>query len=276
MRRIVKIATPFVYASTRVWAAAPLATMQASPSALSPNLYMCQMRQSSSYREIEETTHSEEGKTDHAEDSLSTELGDDEFDYIEASCQEMHDIVLAMSNHLLTLGRPSRPHDTTRVPRKVPSHKKYVWVEDAVAGQEKFSEDFVRLKQHLTQESWNRLMESASKYDNNMRHAQLNTKFFPNSVAPKALWVGSDFAKYFKHAPYEAAQLRSDIPSHVVENARCLRDADTMRQLRRLTMANHEHRQALEVLLYTLVENAPKVDASRLNRTEGLGKPFGE
>lgn len=218
--------------------------------------------------------------------ALSSDVADsadDGFDYVEASCQEIHDLTTSMVCHLRDLGGPRRAYDVRgsdkidgNASQRRGTHYRYGTVGAAVEGQQRFADDFSRLMQHLTQKPFNRIHSSSTKYANNRHQYLRKVRHSASHVVPIKAWEATDYPQYFSHAPHEAARLRSDIPSFVVENARALRDDKTMNNLKILSCRNHEFRLQLEKHLYTLINRAPKVRTTHMNRTSGISKPFEE
>ncbi|EPY38231.1 hypothetical protein AGDE_05700 [Angomonas deanei] len=96
-----------------------------------------------------------------------------------------------------------------------------------------------------------RLLESAGKGFRDQRCDGVNRR---KNFLEKASWRSFPF-KWFKHAPFEVEQLRSDVPEAIVKNTRFYRDHSTLNSLFTMMEVKHPYRPKIEARMLEIVSH---------------------
>jgi hypothetical protein len=109
-----------------------------------------------------------------------------------------------------------------------------------------------------------RMMRSAGQIKHNKREANNKVGMSgpyrtdqPHKGRPSLRMEASSYPQMLRHAPYEAANVRSDMPAHIGDNARSLRDNDTINTLAKLLQMKHPRGIEFMSTWLELVEKAP-------------------
>ncbi|KAH8606886.1 hypothetical protein ERJ75_001429500 [Trypanosoma vivax] len=203
-----------------------------------------------------------------------------QFDELEAASQEIHDLCHAMINYL----RKVDPDETEclfekrcarRFREPVPEHKRRLlhgYGSRAVRRQNcyrtkkeydeatklflQFGEKLLLL---LTRPVMDRIIESAGKGHRDHRADGIHRY---RHVVERATWRYFPH-RWFKHAPFEVQQLRSDIPDVTVANTRAMRDLSTINSLFTLMEPQHPFRSKLEERLFSIINEYDPVHTTR-------------
>jgi hypothetical protein len=199
-----------------------------------------------------------------------SEVDEGVFDELEAVSQELHDVCKAMVEYArIACTRWDQPKF---FPVRMSENVNYTPVSDRIvcpgqgaagrpqgyttaanleAATKLYNELGAKAVQLLTPEAIDRLVHSAGK---KFRDKKGNNRVAGRNIMARANWTKFPIS-HFKEAPYEMQQLRSDMPTELVLNARSLRDLATLRNL--MTLAGgteHPYRQQIESILWQHVE----------------------
>ena len=169
---------------------------------------------------------------------------DTPFDEVEAACQDIHDLTIAMERHLRNVHHKAKDYDS------------YASLKKADLMFNKWSQ---QLMAHLTSEVVDRLMLSAKRKGSIRGHR--------SRLVDRCRWTSSQFRTLMMHAPFELESLRSDINPELVKDARCTRDEQTMNSLMRLTSESSSIRCPLESRMWTLLQRYDKCFSRSTSRT---------
>ncbi|KAH9598949.1 hypothetical protein LSM04_004442 [Trypanosoma melophagium] len=208
-----------------------------------------------------------------------------EFDELEAASQEIHDICFAMINHL----RKTDPDETKdlferrcarRFREPVHEHKRrllhghgskglkrrncYKTKKELNEGTQLFLQFGEKLLLLLTKPVMDRIIESAGK---GCRECRSDGVHRYRNPLERASWRVFPH-RWFKHAPFEVQQLRSDMPEFAVLNTRALRDLSTIRSLFTLMEPQHPFRSQLERRLFEITQEYDPVHKFNKNEQE--------
>lgn len=181
-------------------------------------------------------------------------------DLVEASLQECHDLSIALHENLQRLG-------AVRARRTGPdtSRNHYSNHGDAMKGMELYHVHIEKLLFHISQpQVVPRMLRSAGqiKHDKREKHNKVGMSGpyrtdQPHKGLPSLRMEASSYPQMLRHAPYEAANVRSDMPAHIGDNARSLRDNDTILILAKLIKMKHPRGMELVSTWLELMEKAP-------------------
>eukprot|EP00758_Cryptobia_borreli_P006593 Tbor_TRINITY_DN5183_c0_g1::TRINITY_DN5183_c0_g1_i1::g.25978::m.25978 len=250
-------------------------------------------------RETVEGT-SEEGEDGILENICESE-GEGGFDAVEATLQELHDLTLAIEQHLGRMrgdelgirchpgglrGRAAfscNPSDVTTKsrPRIV---QKYCTMGDAADHDKLYDEYMTKVFYHLRNPIiMQQMTNSTSK--GNIERARCRPSSSPRSVYRNsqqyiARWqfTCTSYHSMMRHAPFELEGVRSDMPRHVIKNSRSIRDRETMRLLVKLSCTPHRYRQQLQSRMTELLEGvkgskvADHFKGDNLSNDNGTGR----
>ncbi|ORC90054.1 uncharacterized protein TM35_000091040 [Trypanosoma theileri] len=212
-----------------------------------------------------------------------------EFDELEAASQEIHDLCYAMINHL----RKTDPDETKdlferrcarRFREPVHEHKRrllhehnkglqrrncYRTEEELKEATQLFLQFGEKLLLLLTKPVMDRMIESAGKGCRDCRSDGVHKYRKP---LERASWRVFPH-RWFKHAPFEVQQLRSDMPEFAVLNTRTARDLSTIRSLFTLMEPQHPFRSQLESRLFEITQEYDPVH--KINKSERNSSPSG-
>lgn len=204
----------------------------------------------------------------------STELRDeealdDDFDELEAACQEVHDLCYAMIAYL----RRADPDATKalferrvmkRIREPVPEpyrrllhghgdrsarrRNRFRSEADLKEATQLYFQLGEKLLLVLTKPVVDRLLENAGKGHRDLRSDGVHKYKRP---LERASWRTFPH-RWFKHAPFEVQQLRADIPQSAVLNTRFYRDHATVRYLFTLMEPQHPYRAPIERRLFAI------------------------
>ncbi|CUE76210.1 Hypothetical protein, putative [Bodo saltans] len=204
------------------------------------------------------------------EDRGDSESTDENFDEIEASAQELHDIVFAMVEYL----RKTDPDRTKEIIggsrndmlfKQASTHEKCLVPSALYGGRAKsyaskkelddattlFLELGPKLMLHLRKDVMKRMLANTRRFTEINSSSRLSVR--RNFVA-KAQLRGFHQAPHYRHAPFEIQNLRSDIPNSYVDHSRALRDRGTISSLKALMEPQHPFRQQLELRMFEICE----------------------
>lgn len=184
----------------------------------------------------------------------------EELDFVEASLQECHDLSIALHENLQRLGA-----ERTRQPDNRTRRGYYANNGDAMKGMELYHAHMEKLLFHIAQPHVvARMMHSAGQIRHSLREKynrdgpQGGYRVDQPHRGLKALgWSANSYTKMLRHAPYEAANIRSDMPAHVANSARTFRDNETLRIMRKIIIMRHPRVMELATTWLELVEKAP-------------------
>jgi hypothetical protein len=184
-------------------------------------------------------------------------------DLVEASLQECHDLSIALHENLQRLGA-----HRGRVPHVDASRNYYETRQDASKGMELYHAHIEKLLFHIAQpQVVPRMMHSAGRIKHNARERAPKAgergvayrRDQPHRALPSMQMDFTCYPQMFRHAPFEATSVRSDMPSHIGVNARSLRDNDTILNLAKIIKMRHPRGMELMSTWLQLVEKAPAV-----------------
>ncbi|KPI84084.1 hypothetical protein ABL78_6862 [Leptomonas seymouri] len=205
---------------------------------------------------------------------------DEDFDELEAASQELHDLCYAMIAHLRFTDpsankllferrvkrsfREPKPEQTRRLihehgDRSCHRFNNYRTAKDFREANALFLEWGNKLMLLLTQPVLDRLVESAGKGHRDLRSDGVHKYRRP---LDRATWRTFPH-RWFKHAPFEVQQLRSDIPQSAVLNTRFYRDHATLRYLFTLMEPQHAFRSQLEHRMHDLTKRYDPISWER-------------
>lgn len=198
------------------------------------------------------------------------------FDEIEASAQELHDLASAMIVYLrktdvdqnpLLMDRRAKPRNRQQVENVIKYHNQYLYKSAKYKYHSKkelsdatdvFLQFGSKLLVHLTDDVVARMLHN-TRTDSAAATSDLavgNRAALLNILKRRQVCT----AKHYRHAPFELKNLRSDIPESVVDIPRAKRDKSTLSMLQTLIVPQHPFREALEKRLWTIME---KYDATQ-------------
>lgn len=205
------------------------------------------------------------------EDFSESITNDPNFDVVEASAQEMHDLCYGMISFLRRADPDANPalfQKRTQRRLREPIAEQYRRLlhnhydrslkrannfrskQDFEKAIQLYFEMGEKILLLLNQPLLTRLISNAGKCCRDRRSDGIH-KY--RNIIPKASWRTFPH-QWYRHSPFEIQKLRADIQPVVVENARFYRDNSTIRYLFTLIEPQHPYRDPIERRLFQLTE----------------------
>jgi hypothetical protein len=200
----------------------------------------------------------------------SDSAGEENFDEIEASAQELHDIVLAMMHYLrrtdpdqtkavmsgcrsdiLFGGR--RQHERVAIPSALHGGRArgFASKKDFDAATTLFLELGPKLMLHLRKDVMDRMLGNTRQVSTMLSDNRLKRR---QNLVERTKIMRFRQASHYRHAPFEIQNLRSDIPNSYVDHSRAHRDRGTISGLKALLEPQHPFRHQLELRMFEICE----------------------